>query len=96
MIWTSATIPIEDLQHKLDVVKLLVKLKADIKSLPRNATDEQARFVFANAIDQMLALNKCPDFIVNRGHYFGTDYLREEPGLSDADKEALIAFLKTF
>ena len=66
--------PIEDLQHKLDVVKLLVKLKADIKSLPRNATDEQARFVFANAIDQMLALNKCPDFIVNRGHYFGTDY----------------------
>ncbi len=40
--------------------------------------------------------NKCPDLVVNRGHYFGTDKLGEEPGLSDTDKEALIAFLKTF
>ena len=88
--------PIEDLQHKLDIVKLLTKLKIDIKSLPKGATDEQARHVFSNAVDQMLALNKCPDFIVNRGHYFGTEYFEEEPGLGDADKEALIAFLKTF
>jgi hypothetical protein len=88
--------PVEDLQHKLDIVKLVVRLKFDIKALPKDATDEQARRVFANAVDQMLALNKCPDFIVNRGHYFGTDYFKEEPGLSDADKEALIAFLKTF
>jgi hypothetical protein len=44
----------------------------------------------------MLALSKCPDFVVNRGHYFGTDRFKEEPGLSDADKKALIEFLKTF
>jgi hypothetical protein len=44
----------------------------------------------------MLALSKCKDFVVNRGHYFGTDYLKEEPGLGDADKRALIEFLKTF
>jgi hypothetical protein len=44
----------------------------------------------------MLTETKCPDFVVNRGHYFGTDKLSEEPPLSDADKEALIAFLKTF
>jgi hypothetical protein len=44
----------------------------------------------------MLELSKCPDFIVNRGHYFGTDYSKEEPGLSDSDKNALIALLKTF
>jgi hypothetical protein len=45
---------------------------------------------------ELLALDKCPDFVINRGHYFGTDQFKEEPGLSDADKEALIAFLKTF
>jgi hypothetical protein len=43
----------------------------------------------------LLKLSKCPDFVVNRGHYFGTDYFAEEPALSDADKRALIAFLKT-
>ena len=34
-------------------------------------------------------MSKCPDFIVNRGHLFGTT-------LPDADKRALIEFLKTF
>ena len=30
-----------------------------------------------------------PDYVVNRGHYFGTQ-------LSDVDKRALIAFVKMF
>ena len=65
--------------------------------MPVGATDEQARAVFrANLVDPMLELSKCPDFVVNRGHYFGTDLFKEEPGLSDADKRALIEFLKTF
>ena len=46
--------------------------------------------------EDMWALSKCKDLVVNKGHYFGTDYFKEEPGLSDADKRALIAFLKTF
>jgi hypothetical protein len=88
--------PLEDLRHKVKLGRLLLKLKADLKALPRNASDDEARKVFSNVIDDLLAVNKCPDFIVNRGHYFGTDYFREEPGLGDADKRALIAFLKTF
>ena len=44
----------------------------------------------------MLAVSKCPDLVVNKGHYFGTDYFKEEPGLSDADKRALVAVLKRF
>ena len=45
----------------------------------------------------MLELSKCPDFVVNRGHYFGTAHgQHEEPALSDDDKRALIEFLKTF
>jgi hypothetical protein len=79
----------ERLAHDKAVVKLLVKLVHDLKALPRDASDEQARQVFANLGEQLFALSKCPDYIVNRGHYFGSD-------LNDADKKALIAFLKTF
>ena len=43
-----------------------------------------------------MKLSKCPDHIINRGHYFGTSYFKEEPALSDADKRALIEYLKTF
>ena len=45
--------------------------------------------------DQLMSLSKCPDYVVNRGHYFGTGY-NGEPALSDDDKRALIEFLKTF
>jgi hypothetical protein len=40
-------------------------------------------------VDTLVGLSKCPDYIVNRGHYFGAD-------LSADDKEALIAYLKHF
>ena len=41
------------------------------------------------SIPELLAANKCPDFIEDKGHYFGTD-------LTDDDKHALIEYLKTF
>jgi hypothetical protein len=50
----------------------------------------------AGLAEDMLAVSKCKDLVVNKGHYFGTDAFAEEPGLSDSDKRALIAFLKTF
>ena len=64
-----------------------ISLETDRLTAARVA--EQARQIFANLGEQLFALSKCPDYIVNRGHYFGTQ-------LSDADKQALIAFLKTF
>jgi hypothetical protein len=86
----------QKLAHDRKLLELLVKVKHDLKALPANATDDQARAVFTNLAGPMLELSKCPDFVVNRGHYFGTDHFKEEPGLSDADKRALIEFLKTF
>jgi hypothetical protein len=86
----------ERLAHDKKLLDLLVKIKQDLEALPANATDDQARAVFKNLAKPMLELSKCPDFVVNRGHYFGTDRFKEEPGLSDADKKALIEFLKTF
>ena len=80
------------------VLDLVLKIKHDLKALPKGASDEEARRVFANLRGPLLELNKCPDFVVNRGHYFGTSYLKDkdEPGLGDDDKRALIEFLKTF
>jgi hypothetical protein len=40
-------------------------------------------------LDTLVGLSKCPDYVVNRGHYFGAD-------LSADDKEALIAYIKHF
>jgi hypothetical protein len=71
-------------------------MKHDLESLPKDASDEEARKVFANLVDPLLEVSKCPDFVVNRGHYFGTSYLKEEPPLSDDDKHALIEYIKTF
>lgn len=92
----------DHLRYEGDVGKVLLQIIADLKKLPPNATDEQARQVFRNVVDPMLNLSKCPDFVVNRGHYFGTGYAEPadanpigEPALSDGDKRALIEFLKT-
>ena len=86
----------DKIKHQARVLDLLLKMKHDLASLPQNATDADAERIFANVVPDLLALSKCPDYVVNRGHYFGTDLLPEEPGLSDTDKKALIEFLKTF
>lgn len=85
-------------KHKVELIKLLKQLKKDLKAIPDNATDEEAGKIFANVVDPLVKASKCPDYIVNKGHFFGTDYFQDtktEPGLSDDDKKALIAFLKT-
>ena len=95
--------------HVKDVAELLIKLKAGLKAAPANASDEELRSHFVNLREPMMKLSKCPDFVVNRGHYFGTAEFNKqdglsndekafgrEPELSDADKRALIAFIKTF
>ncbi len=81
--------PTQRAAHDAKILGLLIRAVGDLKALPPSATDEQARRVFANLAQPLFELSKCPDYVVNRGHYFGTQ-------LSDADKHALIAFLKTF
>ncbi len=95
----------EKVSHVWKFAGLLSRVKSDLKTTAQvNADDGQ----FANLARPLLELSKCPDFVVNRGHYFGTanfndtDGLTEdekffapEPVLSDDDKRALIEFLKT-
>jgi hypothetical protein len=64
--------------------------------MPDNPSPEQQQEAFKGVFEPLLAFSKCPDFVVNRGHYFGTDKFSEEPGLSDQQKNDLIEFLKTF
>ena len=63
--------------------------------LTPTTSNEDAQRLFEPVARALYALSNCPDFEVNRGHYFGTDLFGEEPGLSDGDKDALIVFLKT-
>ena len=79
-----------------DILKLLLEMKRALKQLPHGASDEEASRVLRPLVPRLLEFSKCPDLIVNRGHYFGTDKFQEEPGLSDDDKRALIEYLKTF
>ena len=54
----------------------------------QNLSDEAATAELTKAVPELLAANKCPDFIEDKGHYYGTQ-------LPDDDKRALIEYLKT-
>jgi hypothetical protein len=75
-----------DSEHKVVFVKAAEKL---IKLATRNLSRDQAAAEFNQLTPDLLAANKCPDFVEDKGHYFGTD-------LPDSDKRALIEYLKTF
>jgi hypothetical protein len=65
------------------VAEKLIKLKTT------KLSRDEAAAEFTKLIPDLLAANKCPDFVEDKGHYFGTD-------LPDTDKRALIEYLKTF
>jgi hypothetical protein len=71
-------------------VKLCVKIKKvlleiKLKNLDSAGAKELMRDELAT---DLFKASKCPDLIEDRGHYFGTE-------LADADKRALIEYLKT-
>ena len=73
-----------------DMLTLVPRIKASLDRIhDEKLDDEAAKKVFANLVPDLIKANKCPDFIEDKGHYFGTD-------LTDNDKRALIEFLKTF
>ena len=101
--------PAERAAYATELTQFVVKLNEDLLTLPTDASDDEILKKFRNLESPLLALSKCPDLVVNRGHYFGTSQFNDqegltaderafgrEDGLSDTDKLALIAFLKTF
>jgi len=77
------------------VLKVLLKIKADLKALGTNASEEAAKKQFADLVDPLIEVSKCADYVVDKGHYFGTEYLEGETPLTDEQKRALIEFVKT-
>jgi cytochrome c5 len=79
-----------DLEHLGQLVALQAKIgKALLKIHALNLSSEEATAELTKAVPELLAANKCLDFIEDKGHYFGTD-------LPDNDKRALMEYLKTF
>jgi cytochrome c5 len=68
---------------QLKLIPILIDIKA------RSLSPEASTVELRKAIPELLAASKCPDFIEDEGHYFGTD-------LPDEDKRALIEYMKTF
>lgn len=96
-------------EHAKNFVGLLAILAMNVPAPGPSATDEEMLAWVQKLREPLLKLSKCPDFVVNRGHYFGTAKFNEfegltddekaygaEPVLSDDDKRALIEFIKTF
>jgi hypothetical protein len=98
-------------QHAANMARLAAAFLGDARTIATaNQTgDDELRQKLSDLRAPFMALSKCPDFVVNRGHYFGTAQFNEQDGLSDDekafgtepvlnddDKRALIAFLKTF
>lgn len=71
-------------------VKLITRIRWDLMKIKLNNLDSNAaQAVVNNLVPDLLKVSKCPDFVLDRGHYFGTD-------LPDEDKRALIEYMKTF
>jgi hypothetical protein len=82
--------------HVKKLLPVLHELVGALKKVGDKSSDDELRRAFAPVAPKLLEMSKCPDFVVDRGHYFGTSAFKEEPGLSDEDKRALIELLKTF
>jgi hypothetical protein len=67
-----------------------------MSAMPDKEDDATAARTFTPLGKELHELGTCPDYVINRGHYFGTGQFSEEPGLSDDDKRALTEFLTTF
>jgi len=90
-------------EYEKNFLSLLVKAVEVLPPPGASASDEEIFAWVKKLGEPLLKLSKCPDFVVNRGHYFGTAQFNEtdglsedeksfgsEPVLSDDDKRALI------
>jgi hypothetical protein len=83
-----------DIGRTWKVVSMALRLRHDLAAMHK---DPKSSYEILTPLGRELYdLSICPDYVVNRGHYFGTDRFGQEVGLTDSDKHALIEFLKTF
>jgi len=72
----------------IEFAELAAKLNAALRDIRNRHLDDDATAARLKELaPDLLKLSKCPDFVTDGGHLFGT-------GLADDDKRALIAYLK--
>lgn len=80
----------DDIEKVKKNVAVLIKVKkALIEIHKNNLTGDAAAEALKPLVPDLLSINKCPDFVTDRGHYYGTT-------LSADDKKALTEFVKYF
>jgi hypothetical protein len=76
--------------NRLDLGKLALNVASTLIDIDKQHLDDDAATArLKQLVPQLLSVNKCPDFVEDKGHLFGTK-------LPDGDKRALIELLKTF
>jgi hypothetical protein len=86
----NADLDLSNPDRAVDLIKLIGKVQADLAEINLgHLNQDESRKVLENLVPDLLKVSKCPDFVLDRGHYYGA-------GLPDQDKLALIEFLKTF
>ena len=81
---------LRDAKDGLRLADLTVDIKKAFLHIQINNLkgEEASDYLKKELAGRLLAESNCPDFVVDRGHYYGTE-------LKDGDKQALIEFLKT-
>ncbi len=87
-------------KHLFSLAGTLIKLAWTLRQIDDDTPPQKATATFRKAVPSLIKADKCSDYIVNRGHYFGTQYLNDPYGppnkpLTDQEKNDLIQFLKT-
>src|SRR5439155_10319540 len=85
----NADLEVRDARKAKRLAEIALKLKLDLLKIHLRQLDAEAsKQVLSNLEGDLMSISKCPDFIEDRGHLYGAK-------LPDADKRALIAFVKT-
>jgi hypothetical protein len=85
----NTDLELKGLGHEWKLARLFVHAIAALKDVKKEGlTGDAAAERLMKLVPDLYALNACPDFIEDKGHRFGEE-------LTDADKRALIEFLKT-
>ncbi|MEY4589662.1 MAG: hypothetical protein RL497_1738 [Pseudomonadota bacterium] len=81
---------LDDAEKIKNNIKVLLKVKKALKEIHREKlTGDAATAVLKPLVDDLISISKCPDYVTDRGHYYGSDLPAE-------DKHALIEFIKYF
>jgi hypothetical protein len=89
-LFANADLDLSNSDKALDRIRLIARLQNDLTKIRLlNLSDNEAARLIDGLAPDLLKISNCPDFVLDRGHYFGSS-------LSEKDKLALVEFLKTF